>query len=107
MNLKFYLDEHIDPDLAEILSERGHKVLEVRNSSTGISDMSHLKTASREQAVIITMDDDFLKLVEEQENHHSVIKVNQCYRVNRLADMTEESTENLKPEEMKNTVIYI
>lgn len=107
MKFKFYLDEHIDPDLAEILSEKGYKVLEVRNRSTGESDMSHLKTASREQAIIITMDDDFLKLVEKKEDHPGIIKVNKYYRPKRLADMIEESTENLKPEEMKNAVIYI
>lgn len=63
MSLKFYLDTHIDKQVAIQLIQDG--IIVVRCQDIGLADASdeeHLEYAIQNQFTIITKDDDFYKL---------------------------------------------
>jgi predicted nuclease of predicted toxin-antitoxin system len=61
--VKFYLDEHIPKGVLEGLRRRGVDVLTVQEAGrSGDSDERQLSFAAREGRVLVTFDDDFLKL---------------------------------------------
>lgn len=64
MSLKFYLDTHISKEVAIQLRRRGIDVV-VRCEETGMaeaSDEEHLKYAAQEDRVMVSKDDDFIRL---------------------------------------------
>lgn len=67
--MKFYLDEHIDPELGNLLEEEGFEVFYMSEEGLGRSDSFHLGHAVELDAVIVTRDTDFLKLGSEQEHN--------------------------------------
>ena len=66
----FYLDEHIPSAVAEGLHHRGVEVVML-----GARDKEHLKFAHREDFVIVSHDDDFLRLVAEGYSHSGLVYV--------------------------------
>lgn len=67
--MKFYLDEHIDPELGLLLEEEGFEVFYMSEEGLGKSDSFHLNHAVELEAVIVTRDTDFLKLASKQEHN--------------------------------------
>jgi predicted nuclease of predicted toxin-antitoxin system len=72
--VKFYLDEHIDPELGKLLEEEGFEVFYMNEEGEGRSDSFHLNHAVEIDAVIVTRDTDFLKLASEKE-HNGVFQL--------------------------------
>ena len=61
--MRFYLDEHIPKGVVEGLRRRGVNVLTVQEARrSGDSDEKQLAFAVREGRVLVTFDDDFLRL---------------------------------------------
>jgi predicted nuclease of predicted toxin-antitoxin system len=61
--VKFYLDEHIPKGVVEGLRRRGVDVLTVQEADrSGDSDEKQLAFATREGRVLVTFDDDYLRL---------------------------------------------
>jgi len=61
--VKFYLDEHIPKGVVEGLRRRGIDVLTVQEAGrSGDSDERQLAFAKKEGRVLVTFDDDFLRL---------------------------------------------
>lgn len=67
--MKFYLDEHIDPEVGKLLEEEGFEVFYMSEEGLGRSDSFHLDHPVEIDAVIITRDSDFLKLGSEQKHN--------------------------------------
>jgi hypothetical protein len=61
--VKFYTDEHIAKAVARGLAARGVDVLTaVQAGMLGATDPEHLRRATHEMRVVVTHDDDFLRL---------------------------------------------
>ena len=105
--MKFLLDEHIDPVLAELLEDEGYSVNQVRKSSEGISDKEVVEIAQKHNSIIVTRDDDFLKLKTRFEQMPCIIKINGFPKPSQLkADILKEIS-NIQKENLENTVLYI
>ena len=62
--IKYFLDEHIDPDVAAYLHARAIEVLtarDARRANRGISDADQLDFATAQGRVLVSRDEDFLK----------------------------------------------
>jgi predicted nuclease of predicted toxin-antitoxin system len=71
--IRFQLDEHVAPAIARALRQRGIDVITAREAGLlGASDVQHLARAHAEQRVMVTQDDDFLRLHHEQQLHSGI-----------------------------------
>lgn len=101
--MKFYLDEHVDPDLGLLLEEEGFEVFYMSEEGLGESDEFHLRRATELEAVIVTRDADFLELASE-EDHEGVFKLTGFDAPEKVfGEMDQYFDEDLG----KNFVIYI
>lgn len=74
--VRFYLDEHIPSAVAEGLRQRGIEVRTlVEMDRLGAQDKEHLAHARREGRVLVTHDDDFLRLASEGASHAGIVYV--------------------------------
>jgi predicted nuclease of predicted toxin-antitoxin system len=64
--MKFMADECVDLQIIEHLRKKGYEVLYILEINPGISDDELLNLASKESAVLITLDKDFGELVFRQ-----------------------------------------
>lgn len=72
----FYLDEHIPSAVAEGLRQRGIDVRTlVEADRLGARDEEHLAHAREEGLVLVTHDDDFLRLAAEGASHAGIVYV--------------------------------
>ena len=68
--MRFHLDEHVDPAVADGLRRRGLDVTTtVEAGLRRASDADHIAFANREGPVIVTQDDDFLALAATGVEH--------------------------------------
>lgn len=71
--IRFYLDENIDNDVAKALRGRGIDVLTTAEAgNAGLKDQAQLAFAHSENRVIVTQDEDFLILDSEQVPHAGI-----------------------------------
>jgi predicted nuclease of predicted toxin-antitoxin system len=71
--IRFYLDENIDNDVAKALRGRGIDVLTTAEAgNAGQTDPTQLAFARRERSVIVTQDEDFLILDSQQVPHAGI-----------------------------------
>lgn len=74
--VRLYLEEHIPSAVAEGLRQRGIGVRTlVEMGRLGIEDKEHLSHARRDSWVLVTHDDDFLRLVAEGASHAGIVYV--------------------------------
>jgi len=107
--ISFHLDEHINPAIARELRRQNINVTTtVEANLRGQSDESQLAFASREGRVLITHDDDFLRLASVNKQHSGIAYCHQESRslgeiVNTLVLMYKVYTS----EEMIGRVEYL
>ncbi|MCS3950908.1 DUF5615 family PIN-like protein [Salinibacter ruber] len=74
--VRFYLDEHIPSAVAEGLRQRGIKVRTlVEMDRLGAQDKEPLAHARRDSRVLVTHDDDVLRLAAEGTSHAGIVDV--------------------------------
>ena len=73
--VRFYLDEHIPSAVAEGLRQRGIEVRTLVEMDRLAQDKEHLAHARREGRVLVTHDDDFLRLASEGASHAGIVYV--------------------------------
>ncbi len=72
--VRFYTDEHISKAVVRGLRQRNVDVFTVSDAAMmGRSDLDHLRFACGERRVIVTQDDDFLRLAAAGEPHSGII----------------------------------
>ncbi|MDQ2921814.1 MAG: DUF5615 family PIN-like protein [Acidobacteriota bacterium] len=72
--IRFHLDEHVDPAVAIALRRAGIDV--TTTNETGLrakDDKTHLNFARDQNRVIVTRDQDFLRLVSGAANHPGIV----------------------------------
>lgn len=88
--MKFYLDEHVDPGLAELLEEEGFEVFHASNGVRGRSDSFHFEKALELGACVVTRDDDFLSLVSEKDSGPGVFYLTGFSRPEKVFEQLSE-----------------
>ena len=74
--MKFLLDEHVPRAVALGLRQRGVDAVTVRESGTaGEADVNHLSAARAQERIIVTQDDDFLRLHAQGMSHAGIVFV--------------------------------
>jgi hypothetical protein len=72
--IRYYLDENVDPTVAEQLVRGGIDTLTVRELGIwGESDINHLHKATEMGRVLCTHDTDFLSLASQGYNHAGIV----------------------------------
>jgi predicted nuclease of predicted toxin-antitoxin system len=75
-SIRFYLDEHILAAVAKGLRQRGVEVMTlVEANMLGASDEEHLAFARSEHRVLVTHDDDFLRLAAKGTSHAGIVYI--------------------------------
>ena len=75
MEIRFHLDESVDPDIARALRRRGLDVTTAQDSDLlEASDPEHLALALADVRVVVTHDVDFLRLHSQGAQHFGI-----CY----------------------------
>jgi hypothetical protein len=83
--VRFYADEHIPKAVIRGLRERGIDILGVADAGlVGADDITHLRRARSEHRVIVTQDDDFLRLAAGGESHAGIVYAPQHTSVSAL-----------------------
>lgn len=84
--IRFHLDEHIHPGIAIGLRARGIEVTTTADVHlSGHDDLDHLEFCRRESRVIVTHDDDFVKLNAQSSDHCGIVYCRQTkYGVGEL-----------------------
>lgn len=73
MEIRYHLDEHMDPAIATGLRRRGVDVTTtVEEGLAGASDLEQLAYAARNDRVLVTRDSDFLALSSEGVPHAGI-----------------------------------
>lgn len=103
------MDEHVHPGVVEGLRRRGHSVLTVEESDRrSVADSDHLAYARDEGLVIVTADQDFLRLAMEREDHPGIIFLTSPeLSVRSVLRQIGEIADTLSPEEMENHVEFV
>lgn len=107
--MKFYLDEHIPKGVVEGLRRRDVDVLTVQEADrSGDSDEKQLAFAAREGRVLVTFDDDFLRLDAAGIPHTGVVfSQTGRYTVGELIESLMLIANVIEPNEMKNHIEFV
>jgi hypothetical protein len=107
--LRYYLDEHMRPSIAEQLRARGVDTLtttEAGRAHQGLSDDDQLAFATADQRVLVAEDSDFARLAATGQPHAGIVyfpiqlSIGACIAyLELLALMT-------RPDEMHNQLLY-
>ncbi len=107
--IRFHLDEHVDPAIAEGLRRRGIDVTTTADAGlAGRPDPDHLAYALAQGRVIFTCDDDFLRLQATGADHAGIAYCHQSkLSVGRVVRALHLLWEVYEPEEMRKRAEYL
>jgi len=107
--IRFHLDEHVAPDVADGLRRRSIGVTTTVDAGLlGVPDTTHIAFAVAERRVIFTNDDDFLRLHDQGIPHPGIVYCHQQTRsVGEIIRALELIWEILDSDEMANRVEFI
>ena len=106
--IRFYFDEHVGRAIAKGLRRRSIDVLTlVEADMLGASDEEHLAFARSQGRVIVTHDDDFLRLAAEGIDHAGIVYAPQGRTVGTMVQGLTLIAQVLTPEEMHGHIEFI
>jgi len=106
--VRYYLDEHVAEAVATGLRNRGIDVLTLREAGMlGASDREHFLYAYEEGRVLVTYDDDFLRLADQTDEHAGVAFAPQGRSIGELVGGRTLIAEGLEAEEMVGHVEFL
>lgn len=106
--IKFYADEHVARSVVVGLRRRGVDVLTVVEAGMrGATDREHLDLAVAQGRVILTQDDDFLRLHAQGLVHAGIVYAPQQTPVGDIIRGVMLIYHILSPEDMQNHVEFI
>ena len=109
MPIRFHLDEHISGHIADGLRRRN---IEVTTSAEvgliGASDVGHLEFAASSGSVVVTQDDDFVKLHARGVTHAGIVYCRQqSVSIGEMLRRLVLIHDLLSPEEMAGRVEFL
>ena len=107
--IRFHLDEHVDPAVADGLRRRGIDVTTTAEAGLlGAEDSDQSAFAVAHGRVIFTNDDDFLRLHDQGAEHPGIAYCHQQSRsIGDIIRALELIWEVLEPDDMRNRVEFI
>ena len=106
--IKLYTDEHVSKAVVKGLRQRGVDVLTVAEAGMlGASDEEHLAFARRQERVLFTQDEDFLRLHASGAEHAGLVYAHQQTPVGATIRGLVLIHEALAPHEMRDHLEYI
>ncbi len=107
--LRFHLDEQVDSAIAIGLRRQGIDVTTTVEAGLRTQlDEAHLEFAWQEQRVIVTHDDDFLRIASRTSEHPGIAYCKQRTRsIGEIIRRLIEIYENFTPEDMSGRVEYL
>jgi hypothetical protein len=106
--IKYYADEHIPKAVIRGLCNRGIDVLSIPESGLlGASDDVHLEKARDENRVIITQDDDFLRLHASGKEHSGIVYAPQGASIGEMITGLMLVYHVLDASDMENHIEYL
>lgn len=108
MNIAYYLDEHVPKAIAKGLRARGVDVLTVPEASLlGASDQEQLAFALSQRRIVVTHDDDFLRLHVSRIPHAGIVFATRGHGIGKMISGLMLIYDLLAPEEMRNHVEFL
>lgn len=107
--IRFHLDEHVDPAVADGLRRRGIDVTTTEDAGLlGEDDPVHIAFANSQHRVICTSDSDFVRHHGANVEHPGIAYYHQQERsVGELIRALQLIWDVLEPEEMQNRVEFL
>ena len=106
--IKLYTDEHVLNSVVKGLRLRGVDILTTKEADMlGADDKVHLDFALKEQRVIFTQDEDFLRLHAKGLEHCGIIYVHQQTPIGQIIRGIMLIHQLLEPAEMQNHVEFL
>ena len=108
-NIRFHLDEHVNPAIADGLRRRGIDVSTTADAGLrGADDTEHIAFGLAEGRVIFTNDHDFLRIHDQGSEHPGITYCHQQNRsVGEIIRALELIWEVLEPKDMHNHVEFV
>jgi predicted nuclease of predicted toxin-antitoxin system len=107
--IRFHLDEHVHPAIADALRRRGIDVTTTGDAGLlGADDTDHVAYALTQDRVIFTNDSDYIILHDQGVEHRGIVYCHQQSRsVGQIVHYLELIWELLEPQEMNNRVEFV
>jgi len=106
--VRYYLDEHVAEAVATGLRNRGIDVLTLSEAGTlGAGDREHFSYAYEEDRVLVTYDDDFLRLADQIDEHAGVAFAPQATSIGKLVRGRTLIAAEMEAEEMEGHVEFL
>jgi predicted nuclease of predicted toxin-antitoxin system len=106
--IRFHLDEHVDPAIATALHRAGINVTTTNEAGLRTrDDQSHLNFARSEKRVIVTRDQDFLRLASGALDHSGIVFYTAHQSIREIIEGLILIYEVMLPSEMAGHVEYL
>lgn len=107
-DIRFYVDEHIASSVVEGLRRRDIDVMTTYEARMrGATDEQQLFYAGEQQRVLVTKDDDFLRLHAEDVQHYGIVFVPTQATIGALVQGLMLISRVLDADEMRNHVEFL
>jgi predicted nuclease of predicted toxin-antitoxin system len=106
--IRFHLDEHVDPAIATALRRAGiNATTTIEAGLRTKTDQAHLEYALTQQRVIVTRDQDFLRMVSGLSRHPGIVFYSGNQSMREIIEGLILIHEVMTPEEITDSVEYI
>src|ERR1041384_2911924 len=106
--IRFHFDEHVDPGIAVALRRAGIVVTTTTETNLkGANDEAQLEFARSQKRVIVTRDQDFLRLAARSQAHNGIIFFTSSESMREIIEGLILIHEVLLPEELAGNVEYL
>ena len=107
--IRFHLDEHIDPDIAHALQRVGIDVTTtIEAGLRTLPDVRQWAYAQEENRVMVTCDDDFLRINKSSQDHAGIVYfASDRFLMGRIIDGLKRIHGTLSPDDMRGQVKYL
>ena len=108
VEIEFYADENVPGAVIQGIRRRGISVLSTPEAGMlGASDAEHFALATSRRLVILTQDDDFLKIAVRAESHRGIVYAAQGTSIGTIVSGAVLIAENLDAADMVDHVEYL
>lgn len=107
-DLTFYADENISKAIISGIRRRGISIISTPEADNlGISDEEHFQYASKNQYVLLTRDDDFLKLASTADHHAGIAYARMGITVGQIISAILLVSETMDQNSIQNQIMYL
>jgi len=105
--IRFHFDEHVDPAIANALRRAGLDVTTIEAGLRTQNDEAHLRFARNEGRVIVTRDQDFLRLAKGELDHSGIVFYTSIQSIREIIEGLILIYEVMTPNELVGQIEYL